>query len=85
MSAIFGILNTTFTEFRPKEDIIEDEKTDQCNAKMTNFTGIDENLGYFERNAVAINKCIVIINILDKLHEHIDDPNTIPMPSFYQY
>ena len=85
MSALFGILNTAFTEFRPKEDIIEDEKTDLCSAKMTNFIGIEENLGYFERNSVAINKCIVIMNILDKLHEQIDDPNTIPMPSFYQY
>ena len=84
MSAIFGIFNTAFTEFRPKDYIIEDKKTDICSTKMANFIGIEENLGYFESNSIAINNCIVIMNILDKLHEQIDDPNTIPMPSFYR-
>lgn len=84
MTALFGILNTTFSELIPKESMIEDEQ-EECKAKMTNFTGISENLDYFERNTVGINKCIVVINILESLHEHLVDPHTIPMPSFYQY
>jgi hypothetical protein len=52
---------------------------------MANFTGIKEMLNCFERNSIAVNKSIMVINILEKLHADIEDANIIPMPSFIQY
>ena len=86
MSALFGILNTAFKELTPPEVLELSEEVEQLNQpKMSNFTGIRENLSYFERNSVHINKSIVALNIIDHLYTLVDDANCIPLPSFLQY
>lgn len=86
MSALFGILNTAFKELTPPEALELSEEVEQLNQpKMSNFTGIRENLNYFERNSVHINKSIVAINIINHLYTLVEDSNCIPLPSFLQY
>ena len=86
MSAIFGVLNSTFKELSSTdEDEIEDERSQVNTSKISNYTGIKENLYYFERNSDHVNKSIVIINILNYLHGSIDDASCVPIPSFLQY
>ena len=86
MTALFGILNQTFKEFEPiDESIIEDEKTVVTLGKIANYTGIKENLHYFERNSMLINQGIVVINILYYLFGSLENLEVIPLPAFFQY
>ena len=84
LSTIFGFLNFSFKELSKRSGSIDNDFYESCD-KMSNFTGIKENLNYFERNSVEICQAIVIINILDKLLEKIEDFNSVPLPSFFQY
>ena len=84
LSTIFGMLNFTFKELLKRRESIENEIS-VANIKMSNFTGLKENLNYFERNSIEINQAIIIINILDRQLEKIDDFNCVPLPSFFQY
>lgn len=86
MSAVFGILNTTFKEIEPEDQYkLNDDNSMPDKAKISNFTGIKENLAYFERNSVHINKSIVVVNILDIIMSNLDSLTLVPMPSFFQY
>lgn len=86
MSALFGVLNSTFKELNnSNDDEIEDERSQVNTSKISNYTGIKENLFYFERNSDHINKSIVIFNILNYLHGSMEDAQCVPIPSFIQY
>ena len=74
LSTLFGMLNFSFKEIARRRGSIDNDIYEE-NSRMANFTGIRENLHYFERNSTEVNHAIVIINILDQLLEKIDDYN----------
>ena len=87
MSALFGILNSSFKELEPDGDLTssDEEHSEVYAVKISNFTGIPENLNYFERNSMHICKGIVVINIIEYLMKLHKISNYVPLPSFLQY
>lgn len=87
MTSLFGVLNQTFKELTPPDlNEIEDERsTVVAQGKISNYTGRKENLHYFERNSMHINKSIVVIDILEYLFSSLENVQCIPMSSFLQY
>lgn len=84
LSTLFGLLNLSFKELAKRRASVDNDVYEGT-YQISNFTGIKENLNYFERNSVEISQAIVIINILDKLLEKVEDFNSVPLPSFFQY
>jgi hypothetical protein len=87
MTGLFGVLNQTFKELAPSDlnEIDDERSTVVAQGKISNYTGIKENLHYFERNSMHINKGIVIIDILEFLFSSLENVQCIPMSSFLHY
>ncbi|CAI2367775.1 unnamed protein product [Moneuplotes crassus] len=86
MTAIFGVLNSTFKEFEIEPELNSSEEGSEIyDVKMANYTGKLENLTFFERNSIHISKGILVVNIVNYLMEMIKFDNYVPLPAFINY